>query len=295
MANIIDELKQTYQQGSSLIRIVFINLGVFILFRLFFLVLKFSGNDGMIDFNDWFDVPAFLPSLLLKPWTLITYMFYHEEIWHIVFNLLWLYWFGKIFLYFFDDKKLTALYLMGGIAGAILYIAVYNLLPFFHPAVMNSALLGASAAIMAIVFAVSFYAPDFKVMLLFFGEVKLIYIALVSVLLDLILMSSGNAGGHISHLGGAFVGWLWCVQYRKGKDFTQGVTRFLFFITGIFKRKSRLKVSHKKSMSDLDYNHSKAQYQKEVDRILDKISKGGYESLNKEEKEILFKMSDKKK
>jgi membrane associated rhomboid family serine protease len=295
MAGIIDELKQTYKQGSSLIRIIFLNLGVFFLFQIIHLIFFISGNSGLVNFMDWFAVPSYLPALLLKPWTIITYMFYHEEIWHIVFNLLWLYWFGKIFLYFFDDKKLTALYLIGGVVGAVFYIAAYNLLPVFHPVVMVSAALGASAAIMAIIFAVSFYAPDYKIMLLFFGEVKLIYIALVSVLLDLIMMSSGNAGGHIAHLGGAFAGWLWSVQYRKGNDFTKGVTKVLFFMGTIFKRNPRLKVSHKKPVSDLEYNRSKVQYQKEVDRILDKISKGGYESLSKEEKELLFKMSDKRK
>jgi membrane associated rhomboid family serine protease len=295
MAGILDELKQTYKQGSSLIRIVFINLGAFILFQIVYLIMVLSGKSGLVDFKDWFAVPTFIPYLIIKPWTLITYMFYHEDLWHIIFNLVTFYWFGKIFLYFFDDKKLTSLYIIGGIAGAILYIAVYNLLPVFQPAVPLSSCIGASAAIMAIVFAVSFYAPDFKVMLLFFGEVKLIYIALVFILLDLIQMKSGNAGGHIAHLGGAFAGWLWCVQYRKGNDFTGPITKLLFNIGNLFKRKSRLKVSHKKPVDDMDYNRSRLDYQKEIDRILDKISKGGYNSLSSDEKETLFKMGNKNK
>jgi membrane associated rhomboid family serine protease len=294
MAGILDELKETYKQGSSLIKLIFLNLGIFFLFQIIKLIFFLTGNSGIVDFMMWFAVPSHVSALILKPWTLITYMFYHEDIWHIVFNLLIFYWFGKLFLYFFDQKKLVALYLLGGIAGALFYIAVFNILPVFQPLVTGSAALGASASIMAIIFAVSIYAPEYKVMLIFFGEVKLIYIALVSVLLDVILMSSGNAGGHIAHLGGAFMGWLWCIQFRKGRDLTTGITKFLFFLENIFKRKSRLKVSHKKPDSDLEYNQSKIKYQNEIDRILDKISKGGYDSLTKEEKEVLFKMSDKK-
>jgi membrane associated rhomboid family serine protease len=295
MAGIIDELKETYKQGSSLIKILFLNIGIFLLFRIIFLILSFIEPMAEDPFRSWFALPSSFVGLVLKPWTLISYMFYHNEIWHIVFNMLWLFWFGKIFLSFFDQKKLTALYIIGGIGGGLLYMLAYNFIPTFRPAVYLSSLIGASAAIMAIIFAVSLYAPNYKIALLFFGEVKLIYIALVSVLLDLISIPMENAGGHISHLGGALIGWLWCVQYRKGKDFTLGFTKTMNFIQGIFKPKSRLKVSHKKSVSDMDYNRSKVDYQKEIDRILDKISKAGYESLTKDEKELLFKMSNKGK
>lgn len=293
MAGIIDELKLTYKNGSSLIRLIFINLGVFLFFQLVYLVLHFTSLAGSVNFINWFAVPSDFPSLILKPWTLITYMFYHEEIMHILFNLLWFYWFGKIFLYYFDQKKLVSLYILGGLAGALLFILSFNFVGVFQK-YLGEPMLGASAAIMAIVFAVANYAPNFRVMLLFFGEVKLIYIAIVTIVLDLILLRVSNTGGHIAHIGGAVIGWLWCVQYRKGRDLTSGITWFLFSFSNIFKFRSRLKVSHKKPMTDLEYNRTKVANQHEIDRILDKISKGGYESLTKQEKETLFKMSEKK-
>jgi membrane associated rhomboid family serine protease len=293
MAGIIDDLKKNYKHGSALIKLIFINLGIFLVFQLISLFLMFTGNKDLLDFNSWFSVPSDYTNLLLKPWTILTYMFYHQDIWHIVFNLLWFYWFGKIFLHFFDQKKLVALYFAGGIAGAVLFILSFNFIHVYQE-FLGIPMRGASASIMAIVFAISFYKPNFRIMLLFFGEVKIIYIALVSLILDLILLQSNNAGGHIAHIGGAFIGWLWSAQYRKGNDFTSWITWFFDFLRNIFKPKTRLKVSHKKPVSDLDYNRSKIQSQKEIDQILDKISKGGYDSLTKEEKAILFKMSDKK-
>jgi membrane associated rhomboid family serine protease len=289
MASIFEELKQTFTKGSALIKIIFINLAVFILYSLIYLVLVFSKTSDSVNVTEWFAVPAYLPHLLLKPWTLLTYMFYHEDFLHILFNMLWLFWFGKIFLYFFDDRKLISIYLLGGFAGAIFYIAAFNFIPYFHPVLPFSAALGASAAVMAIVFAVSLYAPDFKVNMLFFGEVKLVYIALVSAVIDVIMIPHGNAGGHIAHLGGAFLGYVFAIRYRSGNDITRGFSKFIDLVASVFKPR-RLKVAHKKPVNDMDYKKTKVDMQNEIDRILDKISKGGYESLTKDEKETLFKM-----
>jgi membrane associated rhomboid family serine protease len=293
MAGIIDELKLNFTKGSALIRIIYINIAVFILYSLVFLVMYFWGNGGILNFTQWFAVPASLPGLVLKPWTIITYMFYHEEFLHILFNMLWLYWFGKIFMIYFDSKKLTSIYLLGGIAGAIFYIVAFNVIVVFKQVAPISVALGASASVMAIVFAVSFYAPNFKINMLFFGEVKLIYIALISVAIDIIMIPKGNAGGHIAHLGGAFFGYLWALQFRKGRDITSFFSGMLESLQAIFSRKNKLKVTHKKPVNDLDYNKRKLDMQKEIDRILDKISKGGYESLTGEEKETLFKLGNK--
>jgi membrane associated rhomboid family serine protease len=294
MASIIDELKQTYKQGSTLIKLIFINVAVFLVFRILYLILYLTGSTALFQSAYWLSVPSFIPGLILKPWTLITYMFYHEDIWHIFFNMLWLYWFGKLFLQFFDDRKLVSLYIIGGIAGALLYVLAYNAIPVFNINSSGSILLGASAGVMAIVFAVSFYAPDYKILLMFFGETKIVYVALVSLVLDLIMITSNNSGGHIAHLGGAFIGYLWAVRYRKGKDFTYGLSKFLDKLFNLFKFKPKLKVKYKRPTDDFEYNRSKAEYQNEIDRILDKISKGGYDSLSKQEKDMLFKMKDHK-
>ena len=215
-------------------------------------------------------------------------MFYHEDFFHFIFNILNLYWFGKIFLIYFDQKKLVSIYILGGIIGGLTYFAVYNLFPaVFAPAI----LMGASASIIAIMISVAFYAPNFRVNLLFIGEVKLIYIGIFSILLYVILIASSNAGGNLAHLGGALLGYLWAANYKRGKDFLSGFTRLLDSFLMLFKRRN-LKVAHKRPLNDFEYNKSKLLNQKEIDRILDKISKSGYDKLTKEEKDTLFRNSN---
>ena len=293
MATIIDELKNTYKTGGMLIKLIFINSAVFILFRIIFLFYYIPGYQANFPFTQWLSMPSSISGFLSHPWTLFTYMFYHEALLHFLFNVLNLYWFGKIFLLYFDEKKLLSLYLLGGIAGGLFYFLLYNLFPATFG---GGILLGASASIVAVLIAISFYAPNFKVLMFFIGEVKLIYIGIFSIVLFLILIASDNAGGNIAHLGGAFVGYIWAMQIRRGLDFTKPVSRFTDSIFKLFKPRNRLKVTHKRPVSDIDmdYNASKLDTQKEIDRILDKIAKGGYDSLTSAEKETLFKMSDKK-
>lgn len=292
MASVIEELKQNFTKGNALVKFIYVNVAVFLVYNLTYLVLYLLKQGELASFiTEGLAIPASLPALLVKPWTIITYMFYHEDIWHILFNMLFLYWFGNIFLMYFDSKKFTSLYFLGGIMGGVFYLLSYNALSVFNSGIELKVLLGASASVMAIVFAISLYMPNFRVNMLFFGEVKLIYIALFTVVLDLISIPKDNAGGHISHLGGAFVGFLFVLQYRKGRDITTGVTKVLDFIGSLFKPR-KLKVSHKKPVNDMDYRKMKINTQKEIDRILDKISKGGYESLTKEEKETLFRMKN---
>ncbi|HEY4788617.1 MAG TPA: rhomboid family intramembrane serine protease [Bacteroidales bacterium] len=288
MAGIIQELKDLYKNGGVLIRLIFINCVIFLIVNLIFL---FSGQPLFYFMDYWFSLPSNPTDILSKPWTLITYMFYHREILHILFNMLNLYWFGKIFLMYFDEKKLVGLYFLGGIAGGIFYVLFANI----FPSVFGSGILmGASAAIIAIMFAAAFYIPDFKLFMVFIGQVKLIYIAIFSLFLYVVMIaSSKNAGGNLAHLGGAFIGYLWIKQYKQGIDLTKGVSWLFSLFKGLFTRK-KLKVSHKRPpIDDLEYNRQKNVNQKEIDRILDKISKGGYESLSKSEKDTLFKMSNK--
>ena len=290
MAGIIDEIKDTYKNGNSLIKLIFINSAIFVLFKIVFLFYFFTDRTALFPISEWMAMPSSPVALLFKPWTLITYMFYHEEVLHFLFNMLNLYWFGKIFLMYFDEKKLVSVYLIGGVAGGLLYFALYNIFPTtFHPAI----LMGASASIIAIMTAAAIYAPNFKLYMVFIGEVKLIYIAIFSIILYAILIASDNPGGNIAHLGGAFFGYLWAKQFMRGRELTRGFSGFLDSVFSLFKRK-KLKVTYKRPpTNDVEYKKQKLINQKEVDRILDKISKGGYENLSKEEKETLFKVSNK--
>lgn len=288
MNGLFKEIKDTFKFGSSLTRFIYINLGVFIFFRIIYVIFFLAGNPDQFQFSHWLAVPVYLPALLLKPWTIITYMFYHEDPLHVAFNLIAMFWFGKVFLMYFDNKKFTTVYLLGGISGAVLFIAFYNIFPAFHDVLLGSSALGASASVVALIVAISFFAPNFKVYMLFLGEVKLIYIGVGTIILDIILIYSDNSGGHIAHLGGALFGYLWVTQYKKGKDFTVGFGKMLDYTGSLFRRR-KLKVTYSKAPSDdYEYNKRKVVNQKEIDRILDKISKGGYDSLSKDEKETLF-------
>lgn len=301
--SLFDEIKRYYSTGDTLRRLILINIGVFIFVHLFALVL-FLFNLQTGQFNPvvkWLSLPAYPGDLLLRPWTVVTYMFLHEGLFHIVFNLLWLFWFGRMFLTSFRQKQLTAVYLLGGFAGGFLYILAYNIFPVFDQYKMSSLALGASAAVMAIVIAISAYKPNYAINLLLIGPVKIKYIAIVVVVLDVISIKMGNAGGHIAHLGGALFGYWFGESAKSGKNITKGFSRFLDKFFAFFKMGPKMHVSHKKStykwgntrkMDDFEYNRRKADDQQRMDEILDKISKKGYASLSREEKEFLFRQRD---
>ena len=289
--SILDEIKKSFRGGSTLIKLIYINLAVFLAVKLIGVVFFLLSIDPTFSIVNWFAVPADISNLVFKPWTIFTYMFLHQDFLHILFNMLWLYWFGQIFLRYFDEKKLLSIYLVGGLAGAALYILAFNVFPVFSNILPMSYALGASASVIAIVIAVSVYAPNFKVNLLFFGPVALKYIAIVTIILDILSIASSNAGGHIAHLGGALLGYLYIVQMKKGRNITKGFDRFMDKVFSLFKRREKFKVTYKRPMTDYDYNKSKAAEQKNIDVILDKIAKSGYDSLTKTEKEILFKNS----
>lgn len=246
--------------------------------------------------TDALAVPANTGVLINKPWTILTYMFLQIDFLHILFNMLWLYWFGVIFIQYLSQKQLLATYIFGGIAGAVFYVTAFNFFPVFSLARESAVALGASASVLAIVVAIAFYVPDYTVNMLFIGPLKIKYIALITILIDLMMLSSGNAGGHIAHLGGA----LWGFAYAKmlpGFDPARLLNPFYRFdLKNRGKKKSaRFKV-HKggKPLSDDEYNRQKVLRQQKIDSILEKISRSGYDSLSKEEKEILFSNSQQK-
>jgi len=292
---IFDDIKKSFYRGSSLTQLIYINIGVFILISLA-AIAGFLLTNPLIDETTikFLAVPASLQALLLKPWTLVTYMFLHKDIWHILFNMLWLYWFGTIFLHILDQRKLVAVYLIGGICGAVLYIASFNVFPVFQGVVSESVAIGASASVMAVVVAIAAYAPDYSVNLLLLGRIKIKYMALAILVLTSFMDFSVNSGGKLAHIGGAFFGYVYAMKLRQGRDLGIGMNKIIDFFATIFKPRKKLKVTYKKPVTDYEYNKVKADRQAKIDEILDKISKGGYDSLTKEEKATLFRESQRK-
>lgn len=285
--SILNEIKTSYKLGSNLTRLTYINLAVFLLYNIIKALLFVAGTRIGSSYVWLFAVPADLGSLITHPWTLLTYMFFHEDFLHILFNMLWLYWFGKLFLQFLTQVQLVGVYILGGLSGAVLFILAYNLLPAFGA--QGAVALGASASVMAIVFAVSTLRPNYEIYLLFLGAVKLKYLAIATIVIDIISIPAGNAGGHIAHLGGALFGYLFALMLTKGTDLTAPIKK-LATISFKRKRRTKMKVNYSRPETDWEYNSRKQATQKELDAILDKISKSGYGSLTKEEKDALFKM-----
>jgi membrane associated rhomboid family serine protease len=290
-----DDIKLTFRNGSNLTRLIYINIAVFVLMTIVAVIGFLLNNPEIQDKAlDIFSVPASLNALLLRPWTLITYMFTHKGIWHILFNMLWLYSFGRIFLEYLDGRKLVAVYLLGGISGALVYILSFNIFTVFTGVVADSVAIGASASVMAVVIAIAAYVPDYTVQLIFLGRIKIKYLALAIFIFTSVMDFSINSGGKLAHIGGAFFGYFYTMNLRHGRDMGKGFNRILDFFATLFKPRKKLKVTHKKVATEYDYNAIKVEHQKQINHILDKISKGGYDSLTKEEKETLFKESQKK-
>jgi membrane associated rhomboid family serine protease len=291
MTTIISNIEGFFRQKSVLSSLIIINLGVYLFIKIigvFFLLLDINP----VHFIGIFRLPASFSQLLFHPWTLITYMFTHWGFWHILFNLLWLYWFGLIFLRFFGPKQLGGLYILGGIAGGLLFVLSYNIFPYFRDYIGTSYLIGASASVMAIVFATAFYRKDYEVGLIFIGNIKLIYIAIFFFVLDLVSIETDNPGGHIAHIGGALMGFWFAKAYIKGRDLTAWPNSFIDGIVNFFTKKQRQKQfrqTHRRPETDFEYNKRRNDNNNEIDRILDKIKKSGYNSLSDDEKKTLFK------
>ena len=228
-------------------------------------------------------LPSYLPKLLHHFWTPLTYMFLHAGFLHILFKMLWLYWMGQIFEEYLGNKRTIGLYLLGGLTGGFMFILFYNIFPFFtqQPGVVEyTTTVGASAAVMAIVVGTATLVPDYTISMLLIGPVRLKWVALVIVIVDFLGVTGLNAGGEISHLGGALFGFVYIRQLQRGND-------WVGFFTGLFKKRSKLAVASKNNSKNPGNNPR----QEDIDRILDKISQSGYDSLTKQEKEILFRAS----
>ena len=290
--NLWDEIKDSFKEGSALTRLIYINLCIFLMIGIVRVLFFLGGNGNAFQewVMEWMALPADFGALASRPWTLITYMFLHFEFLHILFNLLWLYWMGQIFLSYFNQAKLVTLYLFGGITGGLFYVAAYNSFPVFSQIVSDSRLLGASASVIAIVTATAVNAPNHKLHLMFIGAVKMKYIALFSVLLYVIGISSTNAGGNLAHVGGALGGVIYVFLLGKGIDPGKIIARVSASAKKIVAPKPNVKMTYKKPVDEIEYNRIQNRDKKRMNDILEKISRSGYDSLSKDEKEILFRM-----
>ena len=292
--SIANDIKHQFRYGNMVMKLIFVNVGVFLFFGIFYLLGFLFQDNSIYNFLlSKLEIPASFNTLLHQPWSVFTYMFLHTGFFHVFFNMLWFYWFGEIFVLYLGDKKVLPLYILGGIAGAVIYLLAYNLLPVFKPQVDNSMMLGASASIFAVVFAAATLNPDYEIRLLFLGIVRIKYVAVVSLLLDVINIPYGNAGGYIAHAGGAFSGYFYIKAMQGGFDFSSPFNKIFDAAANLFKRKSNIKVSYKsEARKSADASRTKNEQQR-VDEILDKIARSGYDSLTKEEKDFLFQYSKK--
>lgn len=291
----ISNLKENFKRGDIVIRLLYLNVGAFVLVSLVSIILMLFKIPAVAWVN-YLELPADFGRFIFQPWSIITYMFMHAGLLHILFNMLWLYWFGRLFLQFFSSRHLRGLYVFGGIVGGIFYMLAYNIFPYFETLVSNSYLLGASASVLAIVLATAEREPNYPVQFMFIGTVRLKYVAVFMIVLDLLFMTSGNAGGHIAHLGGALAGWWFASGLRQGYDVTAWINAIVDFFSGNRtgrSRKPKMKVYYSDKQKDYEFNARKKERSDEIDRILDKLRQSGYASLTDEEKKSLFDASKK--
>ncbi len=285
----LDQLKLFFKQKNSLVNLFKINILIWLPIAIISLFSALFESSFSNDLINWLAVPSGFNNLVVKPWTIFTYMFLHKDFFHILLNMLMLYFGGILFVQYIGERKIIKTYIWGGIFGAIFYILAFNTFPAFQMLVNHSYALGASASVLAILIAVSTFTPETNVQLVFLGNVKLKYIAIVLVLIDLLSIEKGNPGGHIAHLGGAFYGFIFGVNLKRN-FFRLPNLKF----KNPFRKERKLKFSknEKRPISDEDYNEMKSEKQKKIDFILDKISKSGYDKLTKEEKDFLFRSSN---
>ncbi len=287
MASIIDDLKQQYKFGGIAQRLIYWNIACFLVSYVIFGLLKYVNID--INFLQYVSLSSNPMDLLWKPWSILSYSFFHSGIFHIFFNLIILNFSSQLFLTFFNQKQLLGLYILSAIFSGIVFVFSFYLMNIISPIV------GASGAIMAILVATTTYQPLMNLRLLIIGNVKLWHVTVVILLIDLMQIQSENSGGHIAHLAGAFFGFIFIKLLQNGTDLTKIVSNLFDFFVNLFHKKEStpFKKVHKNYNKPLAKSTSKIvtkdKTQQQIDDILDKISRSGYDCLTKEEKEFLFK------
>ncbi|MDC7995546.1 rhomboid family protein [Altibacter sp. HG106] len=284
-----NNLTYKFKRADITIKLIVINAIIFLVSRIISAFFRIP----IAELMGWFVLPDAFGEFILQPWAFITYSFLHFDFFHILFNMLLLYYFGRIILNLFSEKRLLTIYFLGAISGGVLFVLSYNLFPLFD--FQRGYLLGASGAVTALLVFMATYSPNTEVRVFFF-TVKLWHIAVFFILMDLVrLPTSGNAGGLLAHIGGAIFGYFYAVQMAKGNDIGAWFETLMDGVANLFKtRKQRpFKTVHrnqasKKKAKGFPEKENKSTHQKKVDAILDKISKSGYDSLTKAEKDFLF-------
>ncbi len=293
-------IRKLFFSNNVLSRLILINTIIYLLVNLVGLIATMfnqSDSTGLSPLASFLALPASFTSLASKPWTLVTYMFLQESFFHLLFNMIMLYFGGSIFKEYLNQAKLLWTYIIGGIFGGLFFVLAFNFLPAFKAVTDISIAMGASASVLAIIIAIATYVPDYTVHLFLFGKFKLKYLAIVFIAIDLLSIQADNPGGHIAHLGGALWGFIYAFSLKKGNDiyrifYSIKLPKFTWNKKNIKFDTSRPKSG--KPLNDDEYNYKRAASQEEIDKILDKISKSGYSSLSNQEKELLFKTSNKK-
>lgn len=289
--NILDDLKLKYSSGNSATKLIYVNVVVFFTLLIVDFILRTVAN-SIINTTDLFALSSF-DDLLTKPWQIFSYSWLHGNLFHLIMNMVLLYFVSQMFLQQFQNRNLVTFYIFGGITGGIFFLLFQNIFNYSH------LLVGASAAVYAVFFGMISYNPKMPVRLLLIPtSFPLLYVGYFFIAFDVYnIIANQNAGGSISHLGGAIFGYLYMKQFEKGNDF---LGNFIIKIEQLFQKKDKSTFKTYKNTSststrtnvpkdDYDFNHQKVEKQKKIDVILDKISRSGYESLSKEEKDFLFK------
>lgn len=302
MNSILDDFKNAWNKPNNTIPQIIIINGIIFVLLIILNLLRGIGGVGVVAqiISDQFALPSQFSEFIFRPWTLLTYSFAHSTsgIMHILFNMLNLYWFGKLIVEYLGNQKLINLYVLGAMFGGVIYLLVYNLAPGLSD--QYARMIGASGAVYAIMVAAATLLPEYTFYLMFLGPVKIKYIALFGIVISLLGLQGYNVGGNLAHLGGAAIGYFYIKQLQKGTDWGYWIAGVMNFFKSFFKKQPPIKVTHKKSKtSSRGFSRSTPTKstatnivdQVEIDRILDKISQSGYDSLSKEEKQKLFNAS----
>ena len=303
MSGLFDDFRSEFNKpNNTLVQLILVNTVIFLTVLLMYIIFNMSQKPDYYAFAiNQLALPASVGEFLHRPWTLITYFFTHEDIWHILSNMLFLYWFGRLVDEYLGSRRLVSLYMLGGLAGGLAYMFIYNLVPYFQTAVAGSHMIGASAAAFSVAVGAATLLPNYTFHLLLIGPVRIKYIAFFFIILSLAQSVGQNAGGHLAHLGGALTGFLFIKLLQNGNDLGRPIYWVMDGWVGLFRKKPAVKVSYKQRSSTQPastYATAGASSsavsvpdQDEIDAILDKISRSGYESLTREEKQKLFRAS----
>ena len=303
MSGLLDDFRSEFNKpNNTLVQLILINTVVFLVLLLAKVGLTMARNlDAYYFIREQVMIPGQITAFLYKPWTLLTYFFTHDEIFHILYNMLFLYWFGRLIDEYLGNRRLIGLYIMGGLAGGLLYLTMYNLVPYFQDQADSARMLGASAAAFSVAVGAATLLPNYTFHLLFFGPVRIKYIVFFFIILSVAQSAGSNAGGNLAHLGGALMGFFYVKLLQNGTDLGRPIYWLADGWNNLLKPKPAVKVSYRQrssaSTQASPYVSSPGSAsistpdQDEVDMILDKISRSGYESLTREEKQKLFRAS----